>query len=112
MQPTNRSDSNPMTRTLSDYSDYSSSASDSDDDAPSSRDQRTVASSSTSYAAQSDSTKSYTHYLDPNERGKSKGLLEEDDDAEDPFADFFERESLYSVNTPGIQEKRLDWAEV
>ena len=105
-----------MTRTLSDYSySSSSSASDTDDDAPSSRDRRTVASSSTSYAAQSDSTnsKSYAQYLDPEERDKSRGLLEEgDEDAEDPFADSFERESLYSVNTPGIQEKRLDWAEI
>ena len=115
MQPTNQTDSRPMTRTLSDYSySSSSSASDTDDDNPSSRDQRTVASSSTSYAAGSESTnanKSYTQYLDPNER-KSKGLLEEGEDDEDPFADSFERESLYSVTTPGIQEKRLDWAEV
>jgi hypothetical protein len=39
--------------------------------------------------------------------------LEEPDEEDDPFADPFEDgASIYSVMTPGIVEKRLDWKEL
>lgn len=43
--------------------------------------------------------------------GKGKGLLTEAEE-DDPFADPEDGASLYSVATPGIQEKRMDWREV
>lgn len=94
---------------LSDYSDYSSSDGEDFHGAP----PTSASSSSATNAYPETSARSYAQYIqqDDERTGKGKGLLEEPDE-NDPFADPDDGASLYSVATPGIQDKRMEWKEV
>ncbi|ORY66925.1 hypothetical protein BCR35DRAFT_308360 [Leucosporidium creatinivorum] len=94
---------------LSDYSDYSSSDGEEYHGAP----PTSASSSSATNAYPQTSARSYAQYIqqDDERTGKGKGLLEEPDE-DDPFADPDDGASLYSVATPGIQDKRMEWKEV
>lgn len=98
---------------LSDYSDdYSSS--DSDYYAPRGTGAAGPSTGSGTGSQPATNARSYAQFIqqDDERTGKGKGLLAEPEE-DDPFADPEDGASLYSVQTPGInQDKRMDWREV
>ncbi|GAA5893253.1 Lsb5p [Sporobolomyces salmoneus] len=102
---------------LSDYSDYSSEEdSDSDSSYPSHSHPPTSASSSSGTALPGTNARSYAAYVQDDTRGADgKGLLAEEEEEYDPFADPDDDQAgggTYEVMTPGIQDKRMEWKEV